>query len=69
MKSPFTGGEAILLKEPKELEFRGSKYHIIHQQFQCVDTSELYTDTNMDELNLNQVYKQYREQEGIPFPD
>jgi len=69
MTSPFTGGEAILLKEPKELDFRGSKFYIIHQQYQCVDTGELYTDTQLDELNVNQVYNQYREKEGIPFPD
>ena len=58
MKSPFTGGEVILLKEPKELEIKGSKYCIIHYQYQCVDTRELYTDTKLDELNLNQVYSQ-----------
>lgn len=58
MISPFTGGEAILVKELKEVEFRGSKFRIIHHQYQCVDTGELYTDTRLDELNLNQVYSQ-----------
>ena len=69
MTSPFTGGEAILIKEPREIEFRGSKFHIVHHSYQCVDTSEKFTDTKLDELNLNQVYNQYREKEGIPFPD
>ena len=69
MTSPFTGGEAILIKEPREVEFRGSKFRIVHHSYQCVDTGEKFTDTDMDELNLNQVYNQYREKEGIPFPD
>jgi uncharacterized phage-associated protein/transcriptional regulator with XRE-family HTH domain len=69
MTSPFTGGEVILVKEPREHDFRGSKIHIIHHYYQCVDTGEIFSDTRIDELNLNQVYNQYREKEGIPFPD
>ena len=69
MTSPFTEGEAILIKEPREYDFRGSKFHLIHHRYHCVDTGESYTDTQLDDLNLNQVYNQYREKEGIPFPD
>ena len=67
MTSPFTGGEVLLIKEPREVEFRGSKFHIVHHSYQCVDTGEKFTDTRLDELNVNQVYNQYREKEGIPF--
>lgn len=69
MTSPFTGGEVLLIKEPREVEFRGSKFHIVHHSYQCVDTGEKFTDTRLDELNVNQVYNQYREKEGIPFTD
>ena len=69
MTSPFTGGEVLQIKEPREVEFRGSKFHIVHHSYQCVDTGEKFTDTRLDELNVNQVYNQYREKEGIPFPD
>ncbi|MDD4992741.1 MAG: DUF4065 domain-containing protein [Paludibacter sp.] len=69
MTSPFTGGETILVKEPREYDFRGSKFHIIHHHYQCVDTGETFTDARLDNLNLNQVYNQFREKEGIPFPD
>lgn len=69
MTSPFTGGEAILVREPREYDFRGSKFHIVHHHYQCVDTGETYTDARLDNLNLNQVYNQYRQKEGIPFPD
>ena len=69
MTSPFTGGEAVFLIEPREYDFRGEKFHIFHQHYRCVDTNQTYTDTRLDELNLNQVYNQYRQKEGIPFPD
>ncbi|MDD3323001.1 MAG: DUF4065 domain-containing protein [Paludibacter sp.] len=69
MTSPFTGGDAILIKEPREYDFRGSKFYIIHHHYHCIDTKEDYTDARLDNLNLNQVYNQYREKEGIPFPD
>jgi uncharacterized phage-associated protein len=69
MISPFTGGEVSLLTEPRSFEFRGSKFDIIHHHYRCEDTGETFTDTRLDELNLNQVYNQYREKEGIPFQD
>ena len=69
MRSPFNGGEITLVKEPRVLEFRGSKFDIVHHHYLCNDTGEAFTDTQLDDLNLNQVYNQYRVQEGIPFLD
>lgn len=69
MKSPFTGGKTLLLNEKREFEFRGNKFPIKYHFYRCVDTGEEFTDTELDELNLNQVYNQYREKESIPFPD
>lgn len=69
MISPFTGGEVSLATESRSFEFRGSKFNIIHHHYRCEDTGETFTDTRLDELNLNQVYNQYREKEGIPFQD
>lgn len=66
--SPFTGGKVTLKKERKEFEFRKSKFEIIYHYYVCEDTKEEFTDTQIDELNLVQVYNQYREKEGIPFP-
>ena len=58
MISPFTRGKVQLLEEPRVIEFRGLKFHIIHYSYQCVDTGEKFTDTRLDELNVNQVYRQ-----------
>lgn len=69
MISPFTGGEVTLIKEIRHFEFRGSKFDIMYHYYKCEDTGEVFTDTQLDKLNLNQVYNQYREKEGIPFSD
>jgi putative zinc finger/helix-turn-helix YgiT family protein len=69
MKSPFTGGEVKLMREKRSFEFRKVSFEIIYHYFKCVDTGEMFTDTELDELNTNQVYNQYREREGIPFPN
>jgi len=69
MTSPFTGGEAVLQIEARQYDFRAEKFSIFHHHYRCVDTDQTFTDTRLDELNLNQVYNQYRQKEGIPFPD
>ncbi len=69
MKSPFTGGETTLLSEKKEFEFKREKFLITHFYFQCIDTKEEFTTEELDQLNTNQLYNQYREKYSIPFPD
>jgi uncharacterized phage-associated protein len=69
MKSPFTGGEARLMREPRELVFRKEKFAYVAHYYLCEDTQEEFTTTGLDELNINQVYNQYRVKYGIPFPD
>lgn len=69
MKSPFTGGEVRLNQERRELVFRKEKFSYIALYYVCIDTQEQFTTTEIDTLNLNQVYNQYRVKYGIPFPD
>jgi len=69
MKSPFTGGEVKLMQESRELIFRKEKFTYVAHYYVCVDTGELFTTTELDTLNINQVYNQYRAKYGIPFPD
>ncbi|HWA33959.1 MAG TPA: type II toxin-antitoxin system antitoxin SocA domain-containing protein [Cyclobacteriaceae bacterium] len=69
MESPFTGGETKLLSEKKEFEFRREKFQVVHFFYKCVDTKEEFTTDQLDELNTNQLYNQYREKYSIPFPD
>jgi len=69
MISPFTGGKATQLSEKRELEFRKEKFQITQFFYRCEDTKEEFTTEELDQLNLNQLYNQYREKYSIPFPD
>ncbi|MBO6253726.1 MAG: hypothetical protein J6O49_08785, partial [Bacteroidaceae bacterium] len=69
MKSPFSGGNAVLRCEPSTLTFRKEEFCYIHQFYECQDTHERFTTTELDEANLAQVYNQYRAKYGIPFPE
>lgn len=69
MKSPFTGGKVVLLQENAELMFRKEKFPYRSLFYQCEDTKERFTTTEIDEINLTQVYNQYRVKYGIPFPE
>ncbi len=69
MKSPFTDGEATLQHEKKELEFRKDVFGVIQFYYKCADTGEEFTTDELDQINVNQLYNQYREKYGVPFPD
>ncbi len=69
MKSPFTGGETTLQKEIRTMDFRKEPFRVQFQYYLCKDTGEQFTDDELDEVNINQVYNKYREKYGIPFPD
>jgi len=65
MKSPFTGGEAILLEEKRTMNFRKEEFQVLFQYYLCKESGEQFTDEKLDEVNTNQVYNQYRAKFGI----
>jgi DNA-binding transcriptional regulator YiaG len=69
MKSPITGKEMSLHKERRTIIFRKEDFEIIFHAHQCSESGELFTSTDLDELNLNQLYNQYRDKYNIPFRD
>ena len=69
LTSPFSGGDAKLCYEPSVLTFRKEQFHYVHQFYECQETHERFTTTELDEANLAQVYNQYRAKYGIPFPE
>ena len=69
MTSPFTGGDAELISEPSTLVFRKETFHFVHQFYECQDSHERFSTSELDEANLAQVYNQYRAKYGIPFPE
>lgn len=69
MKSPITGKEMTLIKEGRSMDFRKETFDIVFHYYRCEDSEEQFTTTSLDELNINQVYNQYRDKFNIPFPD
>lgn len=69
MRSPFTGGNATLKHEVSELTYRKETFKYVHLYYECDETKERFTTTELDEVNIGQIYNQYRAKYGIPFPD
>ena len=69
MKSPITGKEMPLVTEKRTMDFRKEHFQIVFHYYKCEDSGEQFTTTNLDEINLNQLYNQYRDKFNIPFPD
>jgi len=69
MKSPITGKEMKLTKERRTMDFRKETFEIVFHYYKCEDSGEQFTTTSLDDVNMNQVYNQYRDKFNIPFPD
>lgn len=57
------------IKISRNYYFAKKKFEFIKISYRCVDTQELYITTEVDEINILQVYNQYRAMCGIPFSD
>lgn len=66
MKSPFADCEAHIVQEQRTVKFRGDEYAYVYSCYECEQTKERFTTTEMDEENVQQVYHQYRTKYGIP---
>ncbi|MGB3947832.1 MAG: type II toxin-antitoxin system antitoxin SocA domain-containing protein [Bacteroidia bacterium] len=69
MKSPITGKQMELRKETRNMEFRKEKFDVVFHFYYDNDLKEQFTDTKLDELNMNQLYNKYRERHNLPFPE
>ncbi|MES2651085.1 MAG: type II toxin-antitoxin system antitoxin SocA domain-containing protein [Bacteroidota bacterium] len=67
--SPFTKGPAHLERKINRFTFRKSDFEITEHYYLCETSNEEFTTSELDALNLNQVYNQYRDRYGLPFPD
>lgn len=69
MKSPITGKEMILQREDSVLTFRKEDYPVVYHYYLCEDSGERFTSTELDQINMQQVYNQYLDAHNLPFPD
>lgn len=58
-----------LKHEEFEFKFRKEPFRIWYHFYECRQTTERFTNEQLDEINMSQVYNQYREKYGIPFPE
>ena len=56
-------------KEERTIEFRKESFPVIFHYYLCKDSGEQFTSTELDDVNMNQVYNQYRDKYNLPFPE
>lgn len=68
-KSPFKEGALARLHTKVEQQiYRGKKYDFINRYYICEATGQQFYAPGMMDAAINQVYNQYREENGIPYP-
>lgn len=70
MNCPICNKDKVKLRsEIVEREFRKEKFKVFEQFFVCYNCNNEFTTPEQDDLAVNQVYNQYRENYNIPFPE
>ena len=69
MESPITGGRVIEVYEKERQDFRGESYEVHAHYYVCEDTGERFTTSDSPDRALDDLYAQYRNMHGIPFPE
>ncbi|MBS3944388.1 MAG: DUF4065 domain-containing protein [Melioribacter sp.] len=68
MKCAFCNGDANLHVEKTIIKYRKEDFNIHKLFYKCEMCKEQFTTNELDDVNINQVYNQYREKYQIPFP-
>ncbi|MFM9839105.1 MAG: type II toxin-antitoxin system antitoxin SocA domain-containing protein [Cyclobacteriaceae bacterium] len=69
MKSPITGKEMVMKQEIAKTEFRKERFEMVYHYYWCEDSGEKFEDERLTQLNLSQVYNQFRKEHNLPFPE
>lgn len=69
IECPYGEGEAILKKEPRSLSYRKNEFAVMAHFYKCENCGEEFTTNEADQITLIQAHNQYREKNGIPFPE
>lgn len=59
----------VLLKENRTMTFRKEEFGVLYHFYECTDSKEHFTTNELDEINLQQLYHQYRAKHHLPFPE
>lgn len=55
MKSPLTGSDMILKSEQRTAVIKGKEVTWEQHFYECIDTGEQFTTTELDEINLKNI--------------
>lgn len=66
MNSPITGKQMKLKYEKRMMTFRKEHFEVYFHFWHCEDSDEKFEDEQLSELNINQLYNQYRAKHNIP---
>jgi transposase-like protein len=69
IECPLCTGNAELHIEKRIRSFRKEDYNILEYYYKCKNCGEDFTNSQIDELNVHQVYNLYREKYSIPSPE
>lgn len=69
IESPFADGYALLHEEAATEKFRKEEYSFTYLHYVCQVTGQSFTTDELDNLNVSQVYSQYRQKHQIMFPE
>lgn len=58
-----------LHKERRVIIFRKEEFSVVYHYLKCIDSGEQFTSTELDEINMLQVYNKYREAHKLPYPE
>jgi putative zinc finger/helix-turn-helix YgiT family protein len=68
LECPICNGIAFLNTKSETNSFRKEDYKILAHFYKCENCKEEFSKTETSNLNVNQVYNQYREKHNIPLP-
>ncbi|WP_143436734.1 type II TA system antitoxin MqsA family protein [Hymenobacter crusticola] len=66
LKSPFTGGPTELVFDEALYPFRGQEFLVKAPAYKCVDSGELFTTDEQDQVYLDELHRLWRERNGVP---
>ena len=69
MNCAYCNGKADLKIQKSKTKFRNEEFEIFEHFYKCQKCSKEFTTDEIDNVDVNQVYNQYREKYLIPFPE
>lgn len=68
MECPICDGKVTIKSKREHYTFRKKDFEITAQFYECEQCKESFSDTTLDERNIQQVYNLFRQENNILFP-